>query len=61
MLQINIYCLCICSSYALIFHSTELSESFICFKNMFLHDVHMRSYAFVVLLANGYVDTLYCY
>ena len=42
---------------SLIFHSTELSKSFKCYKNMFLHVLHVRSYALVVLHANYYVDT----
>ena len=45
--------------YAPIFHSTELSKSFICNENMFLHVLHVHSYALVVLLANCYVDTLH--
>ena len=44
---------------SLFFYSIDLSKSFICYKNMFLHVLHVRSYALVVLLANYYEDTLY--
>ena len=55
----DIYCSCICALYALIFHSTELLKSFIFYKNMLMHVLHVRSYALVFLLANCYVDTLH--
>ena len=59
ILYIDITCSYICAPYTLSFHSPELSKFFICYKNMFLHDLHVRSYASVVLLANCYVDTLH--
>ena len=59
ILQIDIYCSCISASYTLIFHSSELSKSFICYKNLFLHVLHVCSLAFVILLANCYVVTLH--
>ena len=42
---IAIYCSCIGALYALIFHSIGLSKSFICYKNMFLNVLHVRSCA----------------
>ena len=56
---IDIYCFCICASYALTFHLTELSNYFICDKNTFFAFLHVRSYALVDLFANRYVDTVH--
>ena len=57
--KMDAYCSCICAFYALISYPTELSNYFICYKDMFLHFLHVRSYALVVLLANWYSDILH--
>ena len=59
MLYIDIYYSRVCASYALIFHSAELSDCFLCYKNMFLHVSHLRSCALVFIPANCYADTLH--
>ena len=48
--HIAICCSCICASYALVFPSTELSKSFKRYKNMFLHVLHVLSYALLVCM-----------
>ena len=58
MLYIDFYYSCICASYTFIFYSTDLSGFFICYKNMFLHVLHVHSCVLVVLLANCHADTL---